>query len=195
MSISSRRGRRRRAAADSESAEIVRAALEAPRDFPPLRQTVVPGDRVTIAFDPSIPEAGLVLEAIAGTLLEAGVEAEGLTVLLPQASPDELERSLPPGATVAVHDPDDRSQLALSRGDQGGAADLPEPAFDGRRPGDAGRPRGFRPDSGLLRALERAFSGSQRPRDDSGASQPAPARRRCPSRRTGLVRIARNHSR
>ncbi len=95
----------------SESAEMVRAALEAPRDFPPLRQAVVPGDRVTIAFDPSIPEAGLVLGAIAGTLGEAGVEAAGLTVLLPRAGPDELEKSLPPGATVAVHDPDDRGQL------------------------------------------------------------------------------------
>ncbi len=30
--------------------EIVRAVLEAPREFPPLRQTVVPGDRVTIAL-------------------------------------------------------------------------------------------------------------------------------------------------
>ena len=96
----------------ADSAEIVRAALEAPRDFPPLRQSVVPGDRVTIAFDPSIPEGGLVLEAVAGTLREAGVEPDGLTVLLPRASSSDLVSSLPTGTTLVVHDPDDRTQLA-----------------------------------------------------------------------------------
>ena len=98
--------------ARAESAEMIGAALDAPRDFPPLRQTVVPGDRVTIAFDPSMPDAGLVLEAIAGRLIDAGVEAGGLTVLLTQATSIELQKSLPAGTVVAVHDPDDRSQLA-----------------------------------------------------------------------------------
>jgi hypothetical protein len=96
----------------AKSAEIVREALAAPRDFPPLYQTVVPGDRVTIAFDPSIPDGGLVLEAIVGTFRNAGIEAEGLTVLLPAAGPEELKESLPQGATLVVHDPDDRSKLA-----------------------------------------------------------------------------------
>jgi lactate racemase len=95
-----------------DSPELIRAALEVPRDFPPLRRTVVPGDRVTVAFDPSIPEADLVLDAVASTLRDAGVEAEGLTVLLPRASSVVLEKSLPQGTTLAVHDPDDRSQLA-----------------------------------------------------------------------------------
>ncbi len=98
--------------ARAEAAEMIGAALDAPRDFPPLRQTVVPGDRVTIAFDPSIPDAGLVLEAIASRLIDAGVEAGGLTVLLTKAASIELEKSLPAGTAVAVHDPDDRSQLA-----------------------------------------------------------------------------------
>ncbi len=96
----------------AESAAMIAAALDAPRNFPPLRQTVVPGDRVTIAFDPSIPECDVILEAISGRLLEAGVEAEGLTVLLPRATSIELTQSLPPGAVVAVHDPADRSQMA-----------------------------------------------------------------------------------
>ena len=76
---------------------MIAAALDAPRNFPPLRQTVVPGDRVTIAVDPSIPECDVILEAISGRLLEAGVEAEGLTVLLPRATSIELTQSLPPG--------------------------------------------------------------------------------------------------
>jgi Lactate racemase N-terminal domain len=94
------------------SPEIVRAALEAPRDYPPLRQTVVPGDRVTIALDPAISEPGVVLGAIAEILREAGVDGENLTVLLPSASTFPFEGTLPPGAVAVAHDPSDRSQLA-----------------------------------------------------------------------------------
>ena len=57
--------------------------LEVSRDYPPLRQSVVPGDRVTVAIDPEIPDVGIVFAAIAETLREAGVEGENLTVLLP----------------------------------------------------------------------------------------------------------------
>ena len=80
------------------SPEIVRAALEAPRDYPPLRQTVVPGDRVTIALDSAIAEPGVVLSAIAEILREAGIDGENLTVLLPSANTILPEGSMPPGA-------------------------------------------------------------------------------------------------
>jgi lactate racemase len=96
----------------AESGDIVRAALEAPRDYPALRQTVVPGDRVTIAFDPAIPVAGVVLGVIAEILREAGVEGENLTVLVPPSEPGVLEGSLPRGALLAVHDPANRTELA-----------------------------------------------------------------------------------
>jgi hypothetical protein len=36
----------------SDVAAAIGDALEQPRDFPPLRQMIVPGDRVAIAFDP-----------------------------------------------------------------------------------------------------------------------------------------------
>lgn len=98
--------------AQPASPETVRAALEAPRDFPPLRQTVVPGDRVTIALDPAIQEPGFILGAIAEILRESGVDGENLTVLLPSARMFLPEGSMPPGAVLAVHDPTDRSQLA-----------------------------------------------------------------------------------
>ncbi len=104
----------------SESAEIIRAALEAPRDFPPLRQTVVPGDRVTIALDAAVPEAGPLLRAISATLLEVGVDAGSMAVLLSSGSPGELQQSLPEGVSLAVHDPDDRAQVAyLATTEQG----------------------------------------------------------------------------
>jgi len=93
-------------------AEMVRAALEASRDYPSLRQSIVPGDRVAIALDPETPDLGTVVATIAETLRMAGVDGESLTVLLPSKGGPELVGALPPGATLAVHDPDDRAQLA-----------------------------------------------------------------------------------
>ena len=58
----------------------------------PLRQAVVPGDRVTIALDPEIPDAGLVVGAIAEIMRDAGVEGENLTVLVPSRAPRRARR-------------------------------------------------------------------------------------------------------
>src|SRR4051812_45603845 len=57
--------------AGSPSADVERLvaeALEHPHDYPPLRQAVVPGDRVVIAFDAEVPQPRAVLEAVCGTL-------------------------------------------------------------------------------------------------------------------------------
>jgi len=96
----------------SDQLSMIRAGLENPRNFPPLRQAVVPGDRVVVAWDPTIGEAAPVLEALAQVFEEAGVEDGGLTVLSPASGRETLERVLPPGVEFAVHDPNDRAQLA-----------------------------------------------------------------------------------
>ena len=44
-----------RDAGPSQEVAGFRDALENPRDFPALRHLVVPGDRVVIALDPTIP--------------------------------------------------------------------------------------------------------------------------------------------
>jgi lactate racemase len=91
----------------------IREAIEQPCDFPPLRQMIVPGDRVAIALDPSIARPQPILEEIGRVLREAGVEPEDLTVLAPSAVRAHLlaEGSLA-GATLAVHDSRNRGQLA-----------------------------------------------------------------------------------
>ena len=61
----------------------IREAIEQPCDFPPLRQLIVPGDRVAIALDARIARPQPILEEIGRVLREAGVEPEGLTVLTP----------------------------------------------------------------------------------------------------------------
>src|SRR5215212_8220078 len=47
-----------------EAARLVREALEDPRQYPPLRQAVVPGDQVVIALDPEVPSAETVVAAV-----------------------------------------------------------------------------------------------------------------------------------
>ena len=97
----------------SEVGRLVRDALEHPRGFPPLREAVVPGDRVVLAYDPEIPEGRAVLEAICGVLRDSGVDDGGITVLVPRGLGGEAQgRDLPAGVVLAVHDPQDRTQLA-----------------------------------------------------------------------------------
>ncbi len=95
---------------------LVCAALEQPRDYPPLRQAVVPGDRVVVAADHQIPALGPVLAAVCDTLMSAGVEASAITVLfaaeLTGKAADDVAGALPVGVARAVHDPDDRNELA-----------------------------------------------------------------------------------
>jgi lactate racemase len=89
----------------------VRDALERPRDFPPLRQMFVPGDRVAIAFDPTIPQARSVLDALIDVLEGAGVESERLTIVAP-AHPAALGEASSPARRIVVHDPDERGGMA-----------------------------------------------------------------------------------
>ena len=93
------------------------AALSRPMDFPPLCEAVVPGDRVVIAVDPDVPQAGQIVAGVVRALLETSVEASDITILqaerhVPVA---DLASQLPAeagGVNFAVHDPADRGQLA-----------------------------------------------------------------------------------
>jgi hypothetical protein len=90
---------------------LVRDALENPRDYPPLRQAVVPGDRVAIAWDHQIPEARAVLEAVCEVLDQAGVTPESISVVVAGPSGSITDR-LPVGVAAVYHDPEDRASLA-----------------------------------------------------------------------------------
>jgi hypothetical protein len=96
----------------SQPAAALRDALENPRDFPPLRQVVVPGDTVVVAVDPTIPQPRSVFSALGDVLGEGGVEPGSLTWLVPASAAGIAEAVPPGGSAVVVHDPDDRAQLA-----------------------------------------------------------------------------------
>jgi lactate racemase len=89
-----------------EAVAAVRDALENPRDFPPLRQMIVPGDRVAIALDPSIPRSRSVLDGLVEVLLQAGAGEESLAIVSPRAADAGNH------AAGLVHDPDDRARVA-----------------------------------------------------------------------------------
>ena len=82
-------------------------AIAAPRDFPPLAQAVVPGDRVAVALDLPAGMVPGVIGELAKELAAADV-AEFLVVSNAQTPPHEL----PAGVTWQVHDPDDRTGIA-----------------------------------------------------------------------------------
>ena len=57
--------------------DIQAATLEAvrsPLEFPPLKDIVVPGDRVTLALANELPRSATVIAAIIQELLDAGIE-------------------------------------------------------------------------------------------------------------------------
>ena len=88
---------------------VVRAAFDAPIGFPSLRLAVVPGDRVVVPLDPSLPEAPALIGVLAEILREGGVES--ITAIVDGRSPEPPPPTVE-GVSVVVHDPSDRESLA-----------------------------------------------------------------------------------
>ena len=95
-----------------ETVAAIRDALEHPLDFPPVRQAVVPGDRVAIALDSSLGVVGPVVSALVDLLCQSGVEPGDVTVVASPDSRASLPDQLPRGIALELHHPTDRSRLA-----------------------------------------------------------------------------------
>jgi lactate racemase len=96
---------------DDAIGPLVEAALESPIDFPPLRQAVVPGDRVVIALDSDIPAVASVLAPLIRVLHAAGVEEESIRIAVTRESTALSAKVFDP-VKVSIHNPDDRDQIA-----------------------------------------------------------------------------------
>ena len=82
---------------------------------------LVPGDRIVLAFDPTIPRPGLILDALGHLFDEAGIDPGSLAVLSPSGSERIWEGVLPDVRhRLSSHDPDDRAQLAYLASTQQG---------------------------------------------------------------------------
>ncbi len=112
-----------RATPPATPAELMRQALEQPRDFVPLRRALTPDDRIAIVIDETLPALGEILEPLLEHLQSAGVARQAITLLVaPHASPD-WEKALPPSCRdirVERHVPTDRSRLAYLATTAGG---------------------------------------------------------------------------
>jgi nickel-dependent lactate racemase len=102
--------------------ELVRAALEAPFGFEPLRRALTPDDRVAVVLDPTLPAAADLLAGVLDHLRTAGIEPAAVTVVTPPGSPEGWIDDLPDeyaDLTAETHDPADerkRAYLATTRG-------------------------------------------------------------------------------
>lgn len=102
-------------------AAAVEAALAGPLNYPALAQATVPGDRIVLALEHSVPQATALVAAVANYLVERGTAADHIAVLTtPEAmaagEPDPRER-LPDAwrseVAVEVHVPETKASLSL----------------------------------------------------------------------------------
>jgi nickel-dependent lactate racemase len=95
--------------------EQVRAALDAPFGFEPLRRALTPDDRIAVVLDPDLPQAAELLAGVLDHLGTTGIGPAAVTVLtLPGARQDWID-DLPDeyaDLTAETHDPSDRTKLA-----------------------------------------------------------------------------------
>lgn len=114
------------------------AALAAPRGFPPLAQATVPGDRVVLALEQNVPQAGAMIAAIFEALIGRGLSPEDITLLTPAVNLSAANpRDLVPAefrklARFETHDPDSRDHLSYLAAD-----DVDEPIYVNRSVCDA----------------------------------------------------------
>jgi len=104
------------------------AALSEPIDYPALAQCTTPGDRVVVALDYGLPQVAEVTAAVVDALVNAGVDPDGITVLESQAGRNAgigdprrlMTAALRQRVALAVHNPDDRRELAYLAADKAG---------------------------------------------------------------------------
>jgi hypothetical protein len=98
-----------------DPAAAVRAALEQPHGFPPLRRALTPDDHVTVVLDERLPRLVQLLVPLLEHVVAARVEPERITLLCPSSSPQAWLEDLPDAfaeAHLEVHDPADRKRLS-----------------------------------------------------------------------------------
>ena len=100
-------------------AASLQSALREPLDFPPLAQSVVPGDKVAIALDHGVPQAPLIIAGIVDVLVAASVQPEDITIVRTLTDVDaqaadprgQISADYRPLVQLLTHEPANRDQL------------------------------------------------------------------------------------
>ncbi|QEG41667.1 nickel-dependent lactate racemase family protein [Roseimaritima ulvae] len=106
----------------SDPRPAARAAVEQPLDFPPLSEVVVPGDSVTIAVDPNVPDLQDVVAGIVDAL-PLGDLGDVIVLLNEEALESTLEalrEVLPEAVVVKQHDAATQDAMAYLAANQAG---------------------------------------------------------------------------
>jgi len=112
----------------ADPAAAMAAALREPIDYPVLARSTTPGDHVVLPVDPDIPQTAQIVAATINALVEAGVDPDGIAILLSPRDDSTAEsdpcRMIAPALrrriAVATHDPTDRRQLAYLAASEAG---------------------------------------------------------------------------
>ena len=91
----------------------IRSALGAPREYPPLAEAVIPGDRVAVAIGRSVPCVPDLLRGAMAAITAAGVDAGDVTVVSAEPLVDRQILAAELGVDFVVHRGDDQTQLAM----------------------------------------------------------------------------------
>lgn len=98
-------------------AEILRAALAKPIDFPPLAAATVPGDHVVVALEQGVPMLAEVIEGLVAALADAGIEPSQTTYVAAQSHSDTgaqlQELADTAGIDLRIHDPSNEEECSL----------------------------------------------------------------------------------
>jgi nickel-dependent lactate racemase len=94
---------------------LVKRSLEAPLEFPPLRQALTPDDHICILFTADLPRLADLVLPIVEHVLNACVAAERITLLCPpqvgaERLPDILSQHAP--VSIELHEPAQRNKLS-----------------------------------------------------------------------------------
>ncbi len=95
--------------------EAVFAALASPIEFPAVELAIVPGDRVVLAVDSTVPRLDAVIREVIAYLQSHGVAIHQFSVVLAgHAACDvaQLASALPADLEIEVHDADDQAKVA-----------------------------------------------------------------------------------
>jgi nickel-dependent lactate racemase len=108
---------RRDFSAQDPSAAVM-SALASPLDYPPLAESVVPGDRVAIAVDAAVPQVVDVVRGAVEALASSGVDRDAMVIVaasseLAAACRGEFAGNGAGGVQVVLHDPDDEKNLCF----------------------------------------------------------------------------------
>lgn len=103
-----------------DPAAAVADALHQPLEYPPLSKSTTPGDRVVLALDRSVPRAAEITAAVVHSLVHAGVDPDGISVLWSPFDADAqagdpcrlIDEPLRERITLLTHDPAERALLA-----------------------------------------------------------------------------------